>query len=506
MPSKATKRLSKKEINNIIKEAEKKVEENIDTIERISPFYDFIQEREQKLAAFSRFSNDYQVKQILPSDPNKCNFKGFHTAVFDEFKELCKQDIQIQLGIDVSIKQRNDLYKKIDADISLFDAQNKYYMLQKIYKLDFISKLTKAIVMLGAYYSNDETESEYCYKMGELCFGQNLFDYATIKDKIEFQLKVLEEQKGDDIKKHMCYSETKEIKRLVDIGETFSVYRGVLLKPDEMIRGEGKRINKKEVEEDYKGRKEDGEEFYRKWNAGKGVSLSLSKETAYFFCDWNLKNKAGIDLDKWVPSSERYKELMRVPKPLLTREEWVESMTILTSSLIEATGMKPVVVELEINPKELVGANSITGEGELNILPENCKVKHYELVSGASIAKICNDTEIRRIGNVEDLKIPFDKDGITMLIHDKPIFADGSKVYEELQVIKDKLKSGEETIYDVGSELIALYKKHEIELPKNVKFTIGSPVKKTYFEWLKNPIKKLIEVRRKKPRSGGKGF
>ena len=54
--------------------------------------------------------------------------------------------------------------------------------------------------MLGAYYSNDETESEYWYKMGELCFGQNLFDYATIKDKIEFQLKVLEEQKGDDIK------------------------------------------------------------------------------------------------------------------------------------------------------------------------------------------------------------------------------------------------------------------------------------------------------------------
>ena len=67
-------------------------------------------------------------------------------------------------------------------------------------------------------------------------------------------------------------------------------------------------------------------------------------------------------------------------------------------------------------------------------------------MSGASIAKICNDTEIRRIGNAEDLKIPFDKDGITMLIHDKPIFADGSKVYEELEVIKDKLKSGEETI------------------------------------------------------------
>ena len=79
-----------------------------------------------------------------------------------------------------------------------------------------------------------------------------------------------------------------------------------------------------------------------------------------------------------------------------------------------------------------------------------------------------------------------------------------SKVYEELEV-KDKLKSGEDDI-DVGSELIALYKKHEIELPKNVKFTIGSPVKKTYFEWLKNPIKKLIEVRRKKPRSGGRGF
>ena len=54
--------------------------------------------------------------------------------------------------------------------------------------------------------------------------------------------------------------ETKEIKRLVDIGETFSVYE-VLIKPDEMIRGEGKRINKQEVEEDYKGRKEDGEEF-----------------------------------------------------------------------------------------------------------------------------------------------------------------------------------------------------------------------------------------------------
>ena len=34
--SKATKRLNKKEINNIIKEAEKKVEENIDTIEHFN--------------------------------------------------------------------------------------------------------------------------------------------------------------------------------------------------------------------------------------------------------------------------------------------------------------------------------------------------------------------------------------------------------------------------------------------------------------------------------------
>ena len=66
-------------------------------------------------------------------------------------------------------------------------------------------------------------------------------------------------------------------------------------------------------------------------------------------------------------------------------------------------------------------------------------------MSGASIAKICNDTEIRRIGNVEDLKIPFDKDGITMLIHDKPIFKMGAK-YMKLQVIKDKLKSGGDDI------------------------------------------------------------
>ena len=76
MPSKATKRLNKKEINNIIKEAEKKVEENIDTIERISPFYDFIQERRAEISIQS-FSNDYQMRKYFLQTPTNATSRDF---------------------------------------------------------------------------------------------------------------------------------------------------------------------------------------------------------------------------------------------------------------------------------------------------------------------------------------------------------------------------------------------------------------------------------------------
>ena len=68
------------------------------------------------------------------------------------------------------------------------------------------------------------------------------------------------------------------------------------------------------------------------------------------------------------------------------------------------------------------------------------------------------------------------------------------------------MKTGEETLGSLAYELIELYQKYEVKLPKNISFKTGSEIKKTYFEWLKNPIKKLIEVKRNKPRSGGKGF
>tara|TARA_A100001201_G_scaffold128019_1_gene112946 strand:+ start:169 stop:1689 length:1521 start_codon:yes stop_codon:yes gene_type:complete len=506
MPSKATKRLNKKEIDKITEDAEKKIEENIDTIDRISPFYDFVKGNEQPLAAYNRFSNDYSIRNQIPSNPNGCDFNRFHTIMCENFYDLFRHDIKSQLGLDAN-KSKENLYGRVKSNIRLFNGQNRYYMLRKIYELDFISKLTKAIVMLGAYYSNDDTECEWSYKIGKLCFGSNVFDYATIKDKLEFEMKILENQQGDDIEKHFCYSEINELKKLLDIGEPFSVYRGVLIEPNEMIRGEGKRKSKKEIGEEYKGRKEDGEDLYRKWNAGRGVSLTLTKETAYFFCDWNLKNKSGIDIDSYEPNNERYRELDRIPLPLKTKEERIEQMTILTSSLMKITALIPVVVELEINPKDIVGEYFNKSEAEVNVLPENCKVKHYELVSAKDIQNKIYDTYHRRAENVENYHLPLDRDGVALLIvGGKPIFADGSKVCEEIEIIKDKLKSGEETMRSIRDEMVSVYKKYEVKLPKNVKYKIGSPISKTYFEWLKNPVKKLIEARRSKTRSKGKGF
>ena len=45
-----------------------------------------------------------------------------------------------------------------------------------------------------------------------------------------------------------------------------------------------------------------------------------------------------------------------------------------------------------------------------------------------------------------------------------------------------------------------LYKENEIRLPKTIKFNFGSDPTKTFYEWLKNPIKKMIEVKRSKKR------
>jgi len=499
MPSKTTKRISRKEKQKIKDEADNIVISNTDKIERVSPFYDFINKREQKPAAYNRLLKVGDFTKNIPSY-EEIDINEIHNDLVDGLKRISAIDIEIHNGLIDNINKQDEFYKVVAYIIAFCDAKNKYFTLKKIQALDFISNKSRAIIMHDTYYQNDETESEWTYKIGEICFASNIFDYATILDKIEYEMLFLKNQQGENIKIHFCYSEVKQLQKLIEIGEPFSVYRGVLIKPEEMIRGTGKRTEDlKSVEEDYVGRKSDGDEFYRNWNAGKGVSLTLTKETAYFFCYWNLHKRASEI--NYKLKSEELKRLTRIIEPLRTKEEILRKDTIITSEMIDAVGLNPVVIELTINPKEIVGAKIDKGEGEVNILPENCKVKHYELVNSASIAENCYNTSIRRTSSNKNLLIPFDKNGITCLVVEgKPIFADGSKIYERIDAIKNELQEGKASVYNKEDELINLYRENEIRLPKNIRFDLNATPTKTFYEWLKNPVKKMTEVKRSKKR------
>ena len=108
-------------------------------------------------------------------------------------------------------------------------------------------------------------------------------------------------------------------------------------------------------------------------DAGKGVSYTLSYDTALFFCYYSLTFDKGIDRTIIDPDSENPIRLF--PDAIRTKEERIDIQKNISLHK-DKLKKKPIVCKYVINPEEVLGINADMNESELNLMPEepNCKI------------------------------------------------------------------------------------------------------------------------------------
>ena len=300
-----------------------------------------------------------------------------------------------------------------------------------------------------------------------------------------------------NLQEHMCFEDAKTLETKLKKGEPFKIFRGFLIEPLEMVRGEGMRIDKNNVEEGYVGRKADGNEYFRKWNAGKGISFTFDKNIAAWFCYWQLtfgeKSTYDTPEDKRNIWSDR--ESSEIPDQLRTKEEYIDYFGDTYQKRLDALGKKAIVCELLIDPKDIKGFSFSKAEAEINVLPEDAKVIHYEICGGNKIAAGMYDNNHRRAEETADLAVYSNTKVSILNFMDEnermfQIFADKEEIEDKIAELKDVFyKDGR-----IGKKLdrekaIEIFKDAAIEIPRE-----HNPKKLTKDFWdflLRRPERKL---------------
>ena len=108
-------------------------------------------------------------------------------------------------------------------------------------------------------------KSDFTYKIGEMLIKR--VDNDALDEILEWELKQFQRDEDITLRNEMCMKDALVLQDYRNKGELFYAYRGFLVEQDEYVR---------------EGKKADGEAYY-KWKAGKGLSFSFNKDTAYYF-------------------------------------------------------------------------------------------------------------------------------------------------------------------------------------------------------------------------------
>ena len=461
----------RKKLEKLYKEIESIVAEKEVQIVNISPLSAYL----SGLQDIKDIRNAYHDERLIlqyGSGWRRINHNEKNRVFIDALTELLNADLAIEkYGIKDALQRREDAFISFASECIGFSTQGLVLIAKGLEKIGLLSKITNARIKQRLYYECDDLSNKEGRELTELCFKHIQFN--NVVDMLNIGIEKRRENETDLIRDHMMYSDARKLEKSLKTGIPFTLYRGFLINPLEMVRGEGGRIDNENLEDDYKGLKKDGDEYFRKWNAGKGVSFTYDKDIAGFFCYWLItfggkktynKNKTGERL--WGDQKSVYEG---VPEGIRTKEEFIEFHAETYSKRIANSGMKPIICKLEVNPNDIKGFQFSKSEREVNLLPEDAKVCHYEIVSGKQIAEHHWNCLNRAATNAYELSGVYGEYKVSILTAKKQngervqIFADTEEVKGKVNEIKERYYKNDGSLD--FSEVMDIFSNAAIELP-----------------------------------------
>ena len=429
-----------------------------DMIERISPFYSIKSGEKKGREALSIFNKESDSYKILKGgftggvDVN-ASFLKSHKNIWSILRSLIVYDKGIakyEVCDDSAKEARDESIIAISQLIFNLSAESKYYFLKNLCELGELSSVTETRLCWDCYYENNDMKSDFTYKIGEMLIKR--VDNDAVDEILEWEM---EQYKSDDeemIKNEMSIKDTTILQDYRSKGEAFYSYRGFLVEQDEYVRA---------------GRKADGEAYYQ-WKSGKGLSFSFNKDTAYYFCYWQM---FFMELEGKFKGKDN--PLRNIPDTIKTKEEWIEEYADKISQLIDACGKKPIVGRFLVEPTTIAMATTAKNEAEVNVEPEKVLLVDYNIASSKEIAEALYNKSYSNWIETSNVFNDINESKVVML--NTPDSKGGWEVtFADVRDVKDEINKAKQEYKEDGNirafhtKLRNIFVNNAVEIPDDI--------------------------------------
>ena len=365
---------------------------------------------------------------------------------------LIKSEKAESRGIPNASDKKFDALNQIEILLTCINVEAKikwirYVIQEKIFSDELLTRLK-----LFLYSASDDLNTTQGRILTELCIDNN---YQSLSDVLDEELEKNAKTEDKNIRHHIMKCETKELRRLLDIGDPFYVYRGFVVKEDEYVR---------------LGKKSEGDAYWKQ-NARVGISYSLDRNIAGYFCFWSLThNEDGVDKGRKIRWTDK------IPNYIISKDEMIDEWEKYISDLRDEQKVKPIICKFLIDPTKIKGFHMGTTEAEIMITPEDTIVESYVIPTSKDISTCLCNWRVKNLQKWDDItSIYFNENGVAVMPIQKQdgglhlIFADGKEINEKIKTIKDSIKESGDTPQGVRWDAIMeeYFKEYSYELPRD---------------------------------------
>ncbi len=427
-------------------EVNKIVEIKMEIVKRLSPVYEYLKgdmKREELLKMSNKEDSMKEVRNLIYNNPSKYN-----KLLTEALEAIIRHESCLDGGLPTEV-DIDDEIDKVTRFFGCLSIEEQYKLLRSISENDLLSRLTLTKLKQKVYSESDSLYTEVGTELTKLCFTDvKLETIATIIDEmIESDKECVE----PNLRQHFIKAERARLKELMVIGDPFYIWRGFLVDETDYVR---------------LGKKEEGPAYWKQ-NAGKGVSYSLDRNVAGYFCYYKYAYKNG----KSIVTGDSYYLSKYIPPVVMTREENITENTKIISDLRNTDKRKPIVGKFLVCPNDIKGFNMDKTEAEVNFTTDNIVVQDYKILKSKEIAECMYESKQKGTTDIIDFAKAFNKEGIVAFSYEdkgkaKVLFAEGQKVNDKLDEMKRKaIKNKGLSKASWNEFLLKLYKKNEVPEP-----------------------------------------
>ena len=364
MPRNKNKRKERKVLKDEIKKELKGIDERLMNINELNKVFDlerpFYIEDLQSIKKY--FTNDKRWRS--QTRKHFVNAFVYKTNYLKNLKQLIQKDRLYAAGL---LESFGDLYDAVNTfatyAITTLSNELRYKQIKEIENEGLLGELSLTQLKIRTYNICDNLRDKWGMEIAEYCTNN---DNTIIVKLLEEEYKEQSLVYSTNIVEHLSIQELHLLKKKVDNGEKFIIYRAFGVREDEWVR---------------KGKKIDGELYYLQ-DAGTGLSYTLNKDCAYYFahraiCGDDQPPKKWLEERYYKPNEDWY----------IPTDKYIGMKGKELKEISEGKGIKAIVCEYECDPSKITGYFLKTGEGEIIIEPEDLKVKHYDIAFATKIAE-----------------------------------------------------------------------------------------------------------------------